>query len=191
MTSGLLLMADNLASSQISVLELNASGATHTAGRMEFSTVSGSIEVSPLAAQDTAVVGDSLIDDSGNSDALALTAGVAAATARGLRNIAGNTGASLAQTAAITNLSRHDVSGSEELSVTRRSTVLSEESSAANRTSGSVAQDEVSGDSGGLTAAETRGRASASDADALSSAATGVRNTSGGLKTNQTLEDIS
>ena len=105
--------------------------------------------------------------------------------------IAGNTGASLAQTAAITNLSRHDVSGSEELSVTRRSTVLSEESSAANRTSGSVAQDEVSGDSGGLTAAETRGRASASDADALSSAATGVRNTSGGLKTNQTLEDIS
>lgn len=191
MTSGLLLMADNLASSQISVLELNASGATHTAGRMEFSTVSGSIEVSPLAAQDTAEVGDSLIDGFGDADALALTADVAAATARGLRNIAGNTGARLAETATMTNLGRHDVTGSEEISVTQSRTALHEDRTAGTRTDGTGSRDDISGSSGKINATETGGAGSSENSDALKSGTTGVKDIAGGLKTNQTLEDIS
>ncbi|WP_406041809.1 contractile injection system protein, VgrG/Pvc8 family [Succinimonas sp.] len=191
-SNAILLMRDNLVSSHISSLELNASGTTHTAGSIEFCTVSGDIECSPLAGLDHAVIADDgdAISNTVYDDNTVLVRSAARTAATGLGNIGSSTADSLGQRETATSRSRLNVTGSEQILVSESRTVLHEESTTGSRTEGTGDEDEVLGSSGEITASETKGTGSSAKAKATKSGATGVEDTAGGLKTDTTGEEL-
>lgn len=189
-SNALLLLRDNLKSPQISSLELNASGTTHTAGSIEFCTVSGDIECSPLAGQDHTVIADDQYVIRNGADLTDSAVSAADAAITGLGNIVSSTADSLGARATATSRSRRNVLGSEELGVTRKRTALNEESTTGTKTAGTGDEDNVLGSSGEIAASETKGTGSSANAKATKTEAAGIEDTAGGLKTDTTVEEL-